>query len=353
MNKNNAALVTYRGSSLENLHRAHVAVVDEMGKLLYGFGEPMRITLARSAAKPAQALAVMETGAFKQFAFDDADLALMCASHSSEERHIDRTRCMLRKVQVNEADMRCGGHAPISDAVNKDWIKRDFTPTACCSNCSGKHVGMLGGAIALGQPTQGYEDPSHPLQLHVKRVVAEMCDLPVDSVAWAIDGCNLPTPAFPLDRLALMYAKLADAADAAEHSCTLDGRTIALARIFRAMTTHPEMVAGEGRYCTELMNAFGGEVVGKLGADACYGVGIRASEATRRLGANGAIGISVKIEDGNIDVLYMLVSEILERLRIGTVEQRSLLSKFHRPKMLNTMNRETGHSEFVFELDRY
>lgn len=119
------------------------------------------------------------------------------------------------------------------------------------------------------------------------------------------------------------------------------------------MTTHPEMVAGEGRYCTELMNAFGGEVVGKLGADACYGVGIRASEATRRLGANGAIGISVKIEDGNIDVLYMLVSEILERLRIGTVEQRSLLSKFHRPKMLNTMNRETGHSEFVFELDRY
>ena len=353
MNKNNAALVTYRGSLIENVHRAHVAIVDEAGKLLYGFGDPLRITLARSAAKPAQALAVMETGAFNQFAFDDADLALMCASHSSEERHIDRTRAMLQKVKVSEADMRCGGHAPISDAVNKNWLKRDFTPTACCSNCSGKHVGMLGGAIALGQPTQGYEDPNHPLQLHVKRVVAEMCDLPVDAVDWATDGCNLPTPAFQLDKLALLYAKLAKAADEAAHSGTSDGRTLAMARIFRAMTTYPEMVAGEGRYCTELMKAYGGDVVGKLGADACYGVGIRASEHTQCLGAKGAIGFAVKVEDGNIDVLYMLVSEVLERLRIGTAEQRSLLSKFHRPKMLNTMNRETGHSEFVFELERY
>ncbi|MNQ96771.1 L-asparaginase II [compost metagenome] len=118
------------------------------------------------------------------------------------------------------------------------------------------------------------------------------------------------------------------------------------------MTTYPEMVAGEERYCTELMRAFEGKVVGKLGADACYGVGIRASEQTRRLGALGAIGISVKVEDGNIEVLYRLVSEILERLQIGTAKQRGLLNKYHRPPMLNTMGLETGHAEFTFDLNR-
>ena len=116
------------------------------------------------------------------------------------------------------------------------------------------------------------------------------------------------------------------------------------------MTAYPELVAGEGRYCTVLMNAFDGQVVGKLGADACYGIGVRASERTRALGADGALGISVKIEDGNLDVLYMVVSELLERLQIGTAEQRAPLAGFHRPRMLNTQGVEIGHATFPFEL---
>ncbi|MNJ67554.1 L-asparaginase II [compost metagenome] len=119
------------------------------------------------------------------------------------------------------------------------------------------------------------------------------------------------------------------------------------------MTTYPEMVAGEERYCTDLMRAFNGEVVGKLGADACYGLGIRASEQTRRLGATGAIGLSVKVEDGNIEVLYRLVSEVLERLQIGTAEQRGLLNKYHRPPMLNTMGVVTGSAVFAIDLMRH
>lgn len=350
MNKNNAAVVTYRGGSVENLHCANVAVVDAFGKLLYGFGNPERMTLARSAAKPAQALAVLEAGAFDRFDFDEADLALMCASHSSEARHIERTLSMLGKIDLTESSMRCGGHPPISDAVYKDWIKRDFTPTACCSNCSGKHVGMLGAALALGQTAEGYESPDHPLQRHVKAVVADLCDLPVEGVEWATDGCNLPTPAFPLDRLARMYAKLASAADDTAKGVASGERAKALAKIYRAMTAYPEMVAGEGRFCTELMKAFDGDVVGKLGADGSYGIGIRASQQTRRLGSDGALGFSVKVEDGNIEVLYMLVCEILERLQIGTSLQRGLLSAFHRPKMINTMKREVGHADFTFEL---
>jgi L-asparaginase II len=334
------AATTYRGDAVENSHVAHVAVVDAGGQILYAFGNPARMTLARSAAKPAQALAVLETGALERFGFEDADLALMCGSHNSEERHIERTRQMLAKAHASETDMRCGGHPPLSDAVYRAWIKRDFTPTAVCSNCSGKHAGMLAAAQAIGAGKTDYHLPQHPLQQRVRQTVASVCDLPEDAVHWAIDGCNLPTPAFPLDRLARVYAKLADAS--AQPADSTSARNAALARIFRAMTSYPELVAGEGRFCTALMRAFDGELVAKVGADASYAIGVRPNEQTQRLGARGALGLAVKVEDGNTAVLYAIVAELLAQLQIGTDAQRAPLEAFRVPAMRNTMGVEIG-----------
>lgn len=345
------AATVYRGDSIENTHLAHVAVVDANGRLLASFGDPSRVTLARSAAKPAQALAVLETGALERFGFDEADLALMCGSHSSEPRHIERTRQMLAKAQASETDLRCGGHPPLSDAVYVDWLKRDFKPGAVCSNCSGKHAGMLAGARSIGAALAGYERPDHPLQERVKHTVADVCDLPDDAVQWATDGCNLPTPAFPLDRLARLFAKLADAEDEVSKGAATAPRTTALARIYRAMATYPELVAGEGRFCTQLMQAFDGALVGKVGADGSYAIGVRASKQTERVGASGALGIAAKVEDGNIGILYAVVAELLSLLDIGTQEQRTKLTAFHKPKMSNTMGIETSRMTFSIKLD--
>jgi L-asparaginase II len=331
------AATVYRGDEIENTHAAHVAVVDAQGRLLYAFGDPSRMTLARSAAKPAQALAVLETGALERFGFDDADLALMCASHNSEPRHVERTLQMLAKARVSEADMRCGGHVPLSDAVWKAWIKRDFTPGAACSNCSGKHAGMLAGAQAIGAAVADYHLPGHPLQALVKHTVAELCGLSDDGVHWAIDGCNLPTPAFPLDRLARLFVKLADAPS------DDTPRAAALARIYRAMTTYPELVAGEGRFCTRLMQAFGGSLVGKVGAEASYAIGVRRPQ--------GALGIAVKVEDGNAAVLYAVVVEVLWQLGIGTDAQRRELDVYRSPVIRNTMGIGTGRIVPSFALE--
>ncbi|OAJ61438.1 asparaginase [Paraburkholderia ginsengiterrae] len=351
------AATVYRGDSIENTHLAHVAIVDASGRLLASFGDPSRMTLARSAAKPAQALAVLETGALERFGFDEADLALMCASHSSEPRHIERTRQMLAKAQASEADLRCGGHPPLSDAVYVDWLKRDFKPGAVCSNCSGKHAGMLAGARSIGAAIEGYELPGHPLQVRVKHTVAQVCDLPDEAVQWATDGCNLPTPAFPLDRLARLFAKLAASQDAVEQSesqsqpsQSITPRTAALARIYRAMAAYPELVGGEGRFCTELMRAFDGALIGKVGADGSYAIGVRASRQTEKAGANGALGIAVKVEDGNVGILYAVAAELLRLLDIGTAEQRAALASFHAPRMLNTMGVEIGRLAFSVAL---
>ena len=347
-------VTTDRSGIVENRHYVHVAVVDEAGKILFSAGNPARVTLARSAAKPAQALAVLETGGFEQSGFDEGDLALMCASHNSEERHLSRARRMLAAAGANESDLRCGGHASLSDTVNHAWIKADYIPTRICNNCSGKHAGMLAGARALGAGYADYHLPEHPVQVRVKRVVTELSGLDPEHVLWGNDGCNLPAPGMPLWALGKTYAAFAAAADAMvtteRGESSVPERVRRMAQIYHAMARYSELVAGEGRFCTELMQVFDGALIGKVGADGCYGVGIRASEDTASLGAKGSIGISVKIEDGDREILYAVVAEILSRLRIGTTETREKLSKFHHLKRMNTMDVHVGGLSFDFKL---
>ncbi|KAF7590022.1 hypothetical protein BBP40_003410 [Aspergillus hancockii] len=149
---------------------------------LYAVGNPSRITLARSTAKPAQALAILDTGGFDQFNFNDVDLALMCASHNSEERHIARARARLAKIQA-EGDLRCGGHPALSPAVNRAWFKNDFTPITVHNNCSGKHTGMLVGSKALDSEIANYHLPDHRMQVQVKWIVEELTGLEEDGIS--------------------------------------------------------------------------------------------------------------------------------------------------------------------------
>ncbi|OKL63491.1 hypothetical protein UA08_01417 [Talaromyces atroroseus] len=332
-------IVTYRGDIVENRHMVHAAIVDANGKLRYAVGDPFRVTLPRSAAKPAQALAILETGALDKFSFDDKDLALMCASHNSEDRHLSRARAMLATIHAEETDLRCGGHAALSEPVNKTWIKADYTPTAICNNCSGKHAGMIAGAKALGADIASYHMPENAMQSRVRRVIEDLSGLDEHGVKWGIDGCNLPTPALPLNSLAQLYSTFATAADEVESNIDLSKRTENLARVFRAMSQSPELVGGEGRFCTRLMAAYQGGLIGKIGAEGCYGIGVR--KAIQH-GADTAIGIAIKIEDGNKPILYSAIMEILEQLNIGTQEIREKLADLHHPKLLNTAGVEIG-----------
>lgn len=349
-------VLNWRGDVIENSHIVHAAIVDGNNNLLYSLGDPSRLTLARSAAKPFQALAILETGAAEMVDFDEADVALISGSHNCEDKHISRVSYMLQKASVSEQDMNCGGHPSLSKVVNAGWVKSGFMPTAIYSNCSAKHVGMLAAAKALGVGTKDYNDPSHPVQSRIKQVHEQLADLKPEEIRWVIDGCNAPSPALPLNSMALMYAKLAHAAD--EQDNASDNPTSGpskrnQARIYHAMTAHPDMIAGNSRFCTDFMRLFSGALVGKLGAEGCYGVGIRDCEATRRLGAKGGMGIAVKIEDGNIDMLYVALMEIFTRLNIGTEQIRDELKRSYCTMPKNTMGVVTGHTSCKMNLKKY
>ncbi|KAI8953118.1 hypothetical protein F4801DRAFT_576841 [Xylaria longipes] len=87
-------------------------------------------------------------------------------------------------------------------------------------------------------------------------------------------------------------------------------------------------------------------LVEKLGTDGCYGLAIRESEQIRRLGAQGVVGTAVKIEDGDVEILYAVVMEILQQLDISTQEQRQSLYAFHYPARTNTAGETTGRVTF-------
>jgi L-asparaginase II len=340
-------VISFRGGVTENRHRVHAAIVDSSGKLLYTVGNHQRITLARSSTKPIQTLAILETGAAERFDFDNANVALMCASHSSEPRHINGVRAILKKAGVKEEVLTCGGHPAQNPVVNRTWVESGYTPTGIDNNCSGKHAGMVAGAVALGASPYDYYMAEHPMQKRVYQAVQDLSGLSKENVQWAVDGCNLPTPAMPLPNFALMFARLAEAAESSD--AVSDQRTQHLARIHKSMASYPELVGGEGRFDTDLMRAYGGLLVGKIGADACYGIGIRASQDDAS-SKHGAIGVAVKVEDGNLIVLYAAVMEILEQLGIGTSETRRQLRGWHYPKIVNTAGVVTGGFRHFFKV---
>src|SRR3974390_1007315 len=84
-----------RGRRVESRHWGHIAVVDLNGKTLFGVGNPDRFIFPRSSLKPLQALAGVVNGIDRQFGFSDAELAVVCGSHSAEPRHIRAVKSIL------------------------------------------------------------------------------------------------------------------------------------------------------------------------------------------------------------------------------------------------------------------
>jgi len=276
---------SWRGTVLESRHRVHVAVVDATGRLVASAGDPDYRTFWRSAAKPFQALPLVEDGAVERFGLNRQDLALACASHSSDPAQVALVRDFLQRIGCSERDLMCGPHRPLSDAVATDYETRGVRLTAIYSNCSGKHTGMLALARVHGWPTEFYVRVEHPAQQRCLKSVSEYTDVPAAEVGVAVDGCGVACFALPLRNMALAYSRL-------------DGP------ILEAMTLHPELVAGEGRPCTEMMRAHPGRVVTKVGAEGVYSA----------LLVREGLGVSLKVEDGHSLASALAIAAVLAEL---------------------------------------
>jgi L-asparaginase II len=317
-----AVVEVTRGDMVESVHRAAFAVADTAGKVVLHGGDVERQVYPRSAIKPLQALALVESGAAEAFQLGDAEVALACASHGGEPRHTETVARWLERIGCSPADLECGPQLPSTESAMIDLISSGREPSALHNNCSGKHAGFLTVARHLGHPTAGYIKFEHPVQQSVLGILESMTGCELGAAPRGIDGCGIPTIGIPLGNLALAMARLADPADQP------DRRQAAAARIRRAMAAEPFMVAGSGRFCTRAMELTGDTAQVKIGAEGVY------CAALPELG----LGVALKVADGAGRAAEALMARLLVRLGVLSDSQADSLI----PPILNRMGRHVG-----------
>lgn len=312
-----------RGDEVESVHAVSVAVTDAAGHLVAQSGNPELVTFWRSAAKPFQAWPTVADGAADRFNLADDALALACASHSSERVHLDVAERMLRHIGVGEDALACGPHPPLGTAVADMVARTGLSLTPRWSNCSGKHAGMLALALHRGWPTNGYERSGHPVQDRITASVSEWTGVAREQLRFGVDGCTALCFGLPLTGMARAYARLGGNEDAS------------LRRLAEAMLAHPNLVGGSGRFCTELMVQWPGEVIAKVGAEGIY------SAALPRHG----LGIALKIEDGDMRSAPAALLAVLREVgaHVGMdLTPLGALQRIAEPVIFNTRGEVTG-----------
>lgn len=283
----------WRGGLLESSHAGHAVICDSTG-VVEAWGNPDAVIFPRSSCKMIQALPLIETGAADAVGLSDAHLAFACASHQGEGRHVKLAGDWLQNLGLGEPDLRCGAHEPYDRDERNRLIKTDTSPCQLHNNCSGKHCGFLTVTQHLKAGPE-YVEVDHPLQRMIRQTTEEVTGETV--AGYGIDGCSAPNFAVTVTGLARAMARFATASDSG------DARSRAMYRLTRAMMAYPELVAGEGETCTELMRAMGGRVAIKYGAESVY---------TAILPDQG-LGMAIKITDGSKRAVLTAITSLLVR----------------------------------------
>lgn len=325
-----------RSGLVECIHRGDVAVVNSKGELLNSAGDPHKITYMRSSAKPMQTVNVLKSGAAEHFKLTDKEIAVISSSHYAEPFHREAIRSILSKIGLTVNHI-LGGTVTSLNPNYALRLARDNVPLSpVFSDCSGKHAGMLAVCKHQNLSITDYLSPNHQCQQAILSDIAYFCQFPKSNIHIGIDGCSAPVHALPLKNIALGFARFVDTE-------MLDSPYSDICpRIFSAMNKYPEMVAGTGGFCTELMKNTHGKLIGKIGAEGVYCIGLK----------NKGIGIAVKMESGSMAMLPPVVIHVLKSLNVLSNNELKALSRFEIMDNANDLNTVVGKIKPVFELKR-
>ncbi|MDJ0684414.1 MAG: asparaginase [Alphaproteobacteria bacterium] len=315
-----------RGGIVESRHHGSVAVVDVEGGVRLACGDIKSPIFPRSAIKGLQAIAVVESGAADAVNFSDDELALICASHNGEQRHVNAALGVLARQGLGEPDLECGAHWPYYEPMTRAMAAKGVEPTQLHNNCSGKHTGMLSLAKAIGAPTKGYTAVTHPVQQRIMGVLETMTGYDLSDAVWDRDGCSVPNWAIPLENLAYGFARFGTGEALSQE------RAEACARIRSAVHAAPFMVAGTGRYCTEVMTILGSKAFLKTGAEGVF------CAALPEMG----LGVALKCSDGAKRGAEVMITAVLDALGVIDDADRPAMDAFLTPPVTNWNGFRTG-----------
>ncbi len=325
-----------RGSLIESMHRGVVAVVDISGSLIASVGDPSYVTYLRSAAKPMQALPVVESGAAAYYNLSQKELALIMASHSGQDEHVRIGMDIMEKLGLSADALKCGTHFPLHKKSSVKLVQEGKSPSVFHCTCSGKHAGMLALVKYHHWEEEGYYLPEHPVQKLMLATVRSFAGLREGEIIVGVDGCGVSVFGMPLYRMALAYARWAKPDD-----CSAE-RAQACRTLHEAMLNNPVIIAGAGRLATEIMNITGDKLLVKDGNEGIICVGVPGK----------GWGIAVKIEDGDMRALGPVIISVLQELGLLTEEESEMLKPYARKKIKNYRGETIGEIRSAFSLIR-
>ena len=277
-----------RNGYVESVHRGRVAVTDPDGRLAGSVGAEFAPLFPRSALKPLQAVGMLRAG----LDLAGEHLALVCASHSGEPRHLAGAREILARGELDEAVLQTPPDWPLDEVERETWIRAARPKSPIAMNCSGKHAGMIRTAQLRGDDLTTYRDPDHPVQLAIVAAVDDLAHEQAQNLA--VDGCGAPAYAISLYALARAYGRMAAATEGPE------------AAVAAAIREHPEQVSGTRRDEAALVRAVRG-LIANAGAAATYAVGLPDGR-----------GVAVKISDGSGRARAVAMAGVLQRLGLSS-----------------------------------
>jgi len=308
-----------RGPIVESRHHGAFVVCDAKGKILVSGGDIGSPIYPRSAIKAFQCLPVIESGAADRFGFTDEEIALCCSSHNGEAEHVRVARSMLQKIETDEACYECGAHWPVYREAAYELVRAGEKSQQVHNNCSGKHAGMLALAKQLGADHHNYVKPDHPVQKAIAAVIERMCEVNLTNAPRAVDGCSVPTWGIPLQNMAIGFAKLCDSNEAANK------------RIIEAAKVYPFMIAGTGRFDTNVMEAVP-RLFMKTGAEGVYCGSI----------PHAGLGFALKCDDGAARAAEVATMSIVLKLDVWSADEREKLAGFQHETFKNWRKIEVG-----------
>ncbi len=297
MEKFDLDVVVTRGATIESRHRVHAAVVGKNDALIAAARNSSLVSMWRSCAKPFQVLPFLNSGGFDELGWGEEELTLACASHGGEPEHLEVASRMLASIDLEEGDLACGAHEPLSVRGVRLARESGRPYSRLHNNCSGKHAAMLARAHTAGWGTRGYERADHSVQRGCLGEVAKWSDVPIDDMPIAVDGCGVTVMALPLKNMAIAYARWGWAVQCGD---TFPART------GRAMRRHPHLLGGTDRFDTVLLEETGGAVIAKVGAEGVHSITV----------PSAGLGIAVKVEDGALRAQHIATLRLLQRLAI-------------------------------------
>ena len=278
-----------RGDLVESLHLGHLIVLNADGSTYLSKGSPELPIYPRSAIKSLQAAAMLKAG----LKVEESELAIICASHSGSQSHIDLVTKMLASRGITTSQLKNAVDKPLGEKEKISWGEKPASQLA--QNCSGKHAGMLIICQQNGWDMKTYSDLNHPLQVAIKNEIEDLAGEKVS--ATSVDGCGAPLFAISLIGLARAISNLVKSKDDLYK------------QIVSACTKYPELVAGDGRLTTRMMRAVPGLFM-KEGAE---GVQVCAL-------SDGRV-IAIKIIDGSWRPVAPIIMEIFKRWGVAMPDE--------------------------------